>query len=81
VIALISQSTSHSEKVDHLILLLWHLYSFLGVDNLLERIKNHENYMSIYDSLSNEQKKIMIDYFLAYGCSINEQEIFLNERV
>ncbi len=81
VIGLLSLSTAHSEKVDLLIILVWHLNQFLGIEILTKLIKSGTSYLEIFEGLKKEQQEIMVDNFLAYGCSINENEIFLNERV
>lgn len=81
VISLMGLSSSKSEKVDILILLVWHLFQFLGADSLSDSIKQGKNYEDIYLELGQEQKDILIENFLAYGCSINETEVFFNNRV
>jgi hypothetical protein len=69
-------------KPDWMILSLIHFESFLGRENILEIIKEDKGDFSLLRKrLSSEQKELMIQNFLRYGASINEQEMFIYEKV
>lgn len=70
------------EKLDWLILLVWHLKIFFGKDLLLKYIHEHNgDYYSVVANVSKEQREVLVRNLLTYGQSINETELFLFEKV
>ena len=69
-------------KPDWLILTLIHLESYLGADKLYSLVTEHKgNFYKLLALLNEEQKEEMVQNFLRYGASIDEDEIFLFEKV
>ncbi len=69
-------------KPDWLILTLIHFDNFLGGEKLYDLIKEYNgNFYSLLGHIDSNQKEIMIQNFLRYAGSINEDEIFLFEKV
>ena len=69
-------------KPDWLILTLIHLESYLGGDELYSLVDKHNgNFYKLLGMITEEQKEEMIQNFLRYGASINEDEMFLFEKV
>jgi hypothetical protein len=69
-------------KPDWLILTLIHLESYLGADVLYDLVeKNNGNFYNFFGMLNENQKEEMVQNLLRYGASINEDEMFLFEKV
>ena len=69
-------------KPDWLILSLIHLESYLGHDKLQSQVlATKGNFYKLASLLNDEQKEEMMQNLLRYGASINEDEIFLYEKV
>jgi hypothetical protein len=69
-------------KPDWLILTLIHLESYLGYDELHSQVlATKGNFYKLVALLNDEQKEEMMQNFLRYGASIDEDEIFLYEKV
>lgn len=70
------------EKIDWLILLIWHLQQFWGNEKLLTLIKeNNGDFFVISKQLNQQQFETLTENLLNYGYSINEQDIFVFEKV
>ena len=70
------------EKLDWLIMLIWHLQEFWGTIELEQKIKaTNGNFYRLIDELDDESKEHMIDNFLSYGYAIGQDDIFLFEKV
>ncbi len=81
VLEILRLSSARTVKIDLLVILIKHLIYFLGLDVLKGYIASGEKYEQIYERLSEEQKLLMVNNFLAYGSSINEKEIFVMDHV
>ena len=69
-------------KPDWLVLSLMHFEKFLGKDNLLDAIYEDKGcFIKLQKRLSDEQTNLMIENFLRYGASLNDQDIFTFEKV
>lgn len=70
------------EKLDWLILLIWHLQEHWGTYELEQKIKRvNGNLYSLIEELDDEFKEHMIENFLTYGFSIGQDDMFLFEKV
>jgi hypothetical protein len=74
-------SQGRTERTDWLILTLWHLMLGLGEKNLLGALSAGKKFEEIYNMLSLRDRHKMNENFLAYGASINEDDIFLYGKV
>ncbi|WP_372653107.1 hypothetical protein [Halobacteriovorax sp.] len=81
VLEVLKLSSARTVKIDLLVILIKHLIYFLELDTVKSLILNGERYEDIYERLSEEQKLLMANNFLAYGSSINEKEIFIKEDI
>lgn len=70
-----------SDKIDWLILIIYHLQLALGEKMLTNCILNGKNFNDIYELLSINEKEVMARNLLAYGASIQDSELFLFEKV
>lgn len=81
IVEFLKLSNGRSEKIDWLILILMHLYHSLGGKLLLNSLASGKQFEEIYQLMSSEQKKMMLDNLLAYGASIKEADTFLYEKI
>lgn len=77
----LNQSRAKSDRPDWLVLMTWHFVEALGVQKITELLKAKTSYDEIYNQLSSQQKKWMTKNLLAYGLSINEEDVFTFEKV
>jgi hypothetical protein len=73
--------TMKVEKIDWLLILLWHLDQGLGRDKLMQSLAAQKNWYDLYALLDFEQRKSMVFNLLSYGASIGEDDPFVYERV
>lgn len=81
VIALLSRSRNKSHKIDWLILILMHLIYCVGQKTLSEEMVKGRKIKDLYNLLTIEQKKLMVNNLLAYGASIGEPDLFLYDKI
>lgn len=82
VFDLMKVSRTRIERIDWMILLLWHFALFLSDKKLQELIVNErKTYKDIYQQLSKEQQKYMMTNLLHYAYSINEADFFKNQMI
>jgi hypothetical protein len=72
-------SKTKSIRIDWLMFQLIQFDHFLGTDRLNSLLKANPRYDSLYALLSPEEKNAMIENCMAYGASINDSEIYLND--
>jgi hypothetical protein len=70
-----------TDKPDWLVLLCWHLDSYLGTDELLRLIGSGAKWEELFRRLSDPQRFQLISNLLSYGASIQEEDPFLYERI
>lgn len=78
---LLKLSMGRSEKLDWLILILTHLVHGLGEKIVANAIMGGKKLDDLYSLMSSESRKEMLDNLLAYGASINEQDIFIYDKI
>ena len=74
-------SQARSEKIDWLILIVLHLLNGLGEKIVINALAAGKNFDELYNLLSPDSRKLMMDNLLAYGLSINEPDLFLYEKI
>ena len=68
------------ERIDYLIILLWHFVTFFGEKKVREMINEEQrSYEDFYEVMNDQQKDIMLRNLLHYGFSIDEHDIFEHE--
>lgn len=77
----LKHSLVRSERIDWLILVVWHFTSYLGKDGMIKRLQNDVHFSEIYKELTDEQQTHFTHNLLTYGASILEDEVFFYERV
>lgn len=70
-----------SDRPDWLVLLCWHFDAFLGTETFLGTLRAGFSYRDIFQRLTEEQRRLMLDNMLAYGASIREADPFTFERI
>ena len=69
-------------RPDWLILTLIHFESFFGKENFVDFIKEDKgNFLKLKSRLDPEQLELMIQNMLRYGASINDDDVFIFEKV
>jgi len=82
VIAAIKMNNHKSEKIDWLILILSYFTNYLGEEKLLDCLtKSNGNFYKILPLISEQNRHDLIENLLIYGGAINEDEMFLFEKV
>jgi hypothetical protein len=79
--AYLKLSQGRSEKIDWLILIILHLQNGLGDKMLMNALMQGKKFDELYELMSPENKKLMLENLLAYGASIQEQDIFLYDKI
>jgi hypothetical protein len=79
--SILNLSQGRSEKIDWLLLIIFHLNSFLGHTELSNYLKKGLSFEQIYKFVSPSDQLIMGQNLLAYGASIKETDFFLFEKV
>lgn len=74
-------SQGRSERIDWLILILTHLYHFLGEKLLVNNLISGKKFDEIYALLPKDARELMHQNLLAYGASINEPDVFLYDKI
>lgn len=70
-----------TDRPDWLLLLCWHLESFLGFAQLTSFIDSGLSWPQIYQKLNQNQQFHLVSNLLSYGASIQEDDPFLYERI
>jgi hypothetical protein len=78
---LLSRTQGRSEKLDWLLLIATHLLEGLGEAALTRALAAGEPFEAIYPRLVPEDRSRMFENLLAYGASIREPDMFLDDRI
>lgn len=78
--AILKLSQGRSEKIDLLILIVFHLYESLG-PGLREALATSKTFEEIVTLMPTEDRESMSSNLLAYTASIKEQDLFLYDKV
>ncbi len=78
---LMTLSPVKSERTDWLLLMVWHLEAFLGASFVRERILAGSSWQELHGMLDKKQQFHLLSNLLSYGASIQEDELFLFERI
>lgn len=78
---LLKLSMGRSEKLDWLVLILMHLVNGLGEKIVANSIASGKKMEDLYVLMGTDARKLMLDNLLAYGASINEQDMFVYDKV
>ena len=82
ILKILKKGTQKSLKLDWIYITLKVLEEMFPPDRLEHIIsENNGNFYKVYQDLSEEDQKILIENLMAYGASINENEIFIYDRV
>ena len=81
IASLLKLSQGRTERTDWLILSLWHFTSALGDKAVMGALVDGKKFDDIYRMLTPRAREKMSDNLLAYGASINEEDIFLYEKI
>lgn len=79
--SLLRLSQVRAEKIDWLILILFHFNIALGDKKVMSLISDGKNFNDIYSFLSTDSRQTMMNNLLSYGASIEENDIFLYEKI
>ena len=78
---LLKLSQGRTERIDWLILILIHLNASIGEKMLMNGLVAGKKFEEFFALMSKESQELMSQNLLAYGASIQEYEMFLNEKV
>jgi hypothetical protein len=81
IIPILKMVPTRAEKLDWLILTIYHLVDALGEKFVVNSILANRTFDEIYMSMNHESRKRMHDNLLSYGMSIQEREFFLYEKI
>lgn len=81
IVPILKLSQARAEKIDWLILMIFHLAEAVGEKALAGAIMSGRTFDEIYFMLDDDSRRHMHDNFLSYGMSIQEPELFLYEKV
>lgn len=79
--SLLKLSQGRSERIDWLILILIHLNASIGEKMLINGLVAGKKFEELFVLMSKDSQELMSQNLLAYGASIQENELFLNEKV
>ncbi len=79
--AFLRLSQVKSEKIDYLILILFHLLLALGDKVLLNALMSGKKIEDLLSQMSSESKKMMFENLLSYSASIDDPELFLYGKI
>ena len=79
--SILKLSQGRSQRIDWLILIVYHLYSALGEKMLMSSLATGKKFDEIYEMMSSDSQKQMLENLLAYGASIQESDVFLYDKV
>jgi hypothetical protein len=78
---LLKLSQGRSEKIDWLIVTLMHFINSLGDKLLLNALLEGKILEELYELMPEDDKLIMTENMLAYGASIQENDLFLYQKI
>lgn len=81
LVPILRQSQGRVEKIDWLILLIFHFSEALGEKSLAGALVSEKSFDEIYQLMNEESRRRMHESLLSYGMSIYEPETFLYEKV
>ncbi len=81
LVPLLKLSQGRAEKIDWLILLLFHLAEALGDKSLAGALVSDKSFDEIYQHMPEDARKLMHENLLTYAVSIYESETFLYQKV
>ncbi len=74
-------SQGRSERIDWLILMVWHFITYMGKAQLMSRLSSGATFSELYKEITSEQQLHLTQNLLTYGASVQEDEVFFYERV
>jgi hypothetical protein len=74
-------SQVRSERIDWLILMVWHFTNYLGKNQLIAKLSAGVSFSELYKEITAEQQLHFTQNLLTYGASVQEDEVFFYERV
>ena len=81
VIQFLNVSEGRSERIDWLILILMHLNASLGEKMLLNSLNAGKKFEELYNLMPKDSQEVMCHNLLAYGASIQEEDVFLYGKI
>ncbi len=81
ILEVMKLSQGRSERIDWLILMIWHFITYLGKAQLISELNNGVSFADLYKTLTPEQQVHFTQNLLTYGASVHEDEVFFYERV
>jgi hypothetical protein len=81
IVPLLKLSQGRAEKIDWLILILFHFSEALGEKSLTGALVSEKSFDEIYGLIPVDSRKSMHENLMSYGMSINEPETFLYQKV
>lgn len=81
IVPVLRLTTARTEKIDWVILLVYHLGEALGMKSLTSALMAGKGFDDLYAMMPQDDRRLMHDNLLSYGMSIQEPEIFLYEKV
>jgi hypothetical protein len=80
--SILAEGKSKSEKLDFIILFVWHAIAYFGRDKALIEFQNKAfSFEKIKDSFDDDFYKTMITNYIVYSTSINDEQLFINNEV
>jgi hypothetical protein len=79
--AYLKMSHGRSDKIDWLILIVLHLHIGLGEKLLMNSLVAGKKFDELYNLMSPELRKNMLNNLLAYGASIREKDVFFYDKI
>jgi len=79
--SLLKLSQGRSERIDWLILILYHLNASLGEKMVMNSLISGKIFEDIYALMPTDAQDVMAQNLMAYGASIQEPDVFLYEKV
>lgn len=81
VLKTLKLTQGRSQRLDLLVLILSHFIRGLGEKTLTNAVVHGKTFSEIYDAMADRDRRVMHDNLLAYGASIQENDVFLYEKV
>jgi hypothetical protein len=77
----IALSEARSERPDWILLMVSHFQIAFGTKNLINGLISGKKFEELYELMNPEQRELMHRNLLAYGASIQEEDVFLYGKV
>ncbi len=81
VLDVMSICQGRSERIDWLMLMVWHFITYLGKNELINKLTAGVSFSDLYQSITADQQLHFTQNLLTYGASVQEDEVFFYERV